>query len=57
VCEGVGEVCEMAMDPEAEFLDVIGTKALEVFLLAIHSRLANGFYSPRPPPPQSKTGL
>jgi hypothetical protein len=25
--------------PEAEFLDVIGTKVLRVFLLAIHSHL------------------
>ncbi len=25
--------------PEAEFLDVVGTKVLKVFLLAIHSHL------------------
>jgi hypothetical protein len=31
---------------EAEFLDVIGTQFLLVFLLAIHSHL--GFYSPSP---------
>ncbi len=32
---------------DAEFLDVIGTKVLRVFLLAIHSHLfTNGFYSP-----------
>jgi hypothetical protein len=30
--------------PEAEFLDVTGTKAF--FLLAIHSHLYNGIYSP-----------
>ncbi len=31
--------------PKAEFLDVIGTKVLRVFLLDIHSHLSNGFYS------------
>ncbi len=31
--------------PEAEFLDVIGTKILRIFLLAIHSHLYYGFYS------------
>ncbi len=34
--------------PETEFLDVIGTKLLRVFLLAIYSHLYYGFY---PPPP------
>ncbi len=34
--------------PEAEFLYVIGTKVLRVFLLAIHSHLTKGFYSPPP---------
>jgi hypothetical protein len=29
--------------PEAEFLDVIGTKVFRVFLLAIHSHLYYGF--------------
>ncbi len=29
----------MSCDPEAEFLDLIGTKVLRVFLLAIHSHL------------------
>jgi hypothetical protein len=34
---------------EAEFLNIIGTKVLGVFLLAIHAVTAtNGFY---PPPP------
>jgi hypothetical protein len=39
---------------EAEFLDVIRTKAFRVFLLAIHSRLYSGFYSLLP---LSKSGL
>ncbi len=34
--------------PEAKFLDVIGTKVLGIFLLAIHSHLNYGFYSPLP---------
>jgi hypothetical protein len=29
----------MYCDPEAEFLDLIGTKVLRAFLLAIHSHL------------------
>jgi hypothetical protein len=37
---------------EAEFLDVIRTKVLRVFLLAIHSHLPNGFYPPPPPHPE-----
>ncbi len=39
--------------PEAEFLDVIGTKILRVFLLAIHthSHLSNRILLPLPPPP------
>ncbi len=37
--------------PEAKFLDIIGTKVLRVFLLAIHSHL---YYIYLPPPP-SKT--
>jgi hypothetical protein len=42
---------------EAEFLDVVGTKVLGVFLLAFHSHLysTNGFYSP--PSPPNKSGL
>jgi hypothetical protein len=32
---------------EAEFLDVIGTKVLRVFLLAIYSHLYYGFYGLR----------
>jgi hypothetical protein len=35
-------------------LDIIGTKVLRVFLLAIHSHLYCGFYSP---PPLRKSGL
>ncbi len=35
--------------PEAEFVDVIGTKLLRFFLLAIHSHLYYGFYPPPPP--------
>ncbi len=42
------------ISPEAEFLDVIGTKVLRVFFLAIHSRLYSGFYSLLP---LSKSGL
>ncbi len=38
-------------NPQSEFLDVIWTKVLRVFLLAIH-----GFYSP-PPPLLSKSVL
>ncbi len=38
--------------PEAEFLDVIGTKVLRVFLLAIHSQR---ILLPQPPP--RKSGL
>ncbi len=38
-------------NPEAEFLDVIGTKVFRVFLLAIPSYLHYGFYSLPPPPP------
>jgi hypothetical protein len=39
--------------PEAEFLDVIETKVLRVFLLAIHSHL----YKWTPPPLERETGL
>ncbi len=35
----------IVMHPEAEFLDVIGTKIVKVFLLASHSHLYYGFYS------------
>jgi hypothetical protein len=35
----------IVMHPEAEFLDVIGTKVLRVFLLAFHSHLYYRFYS------------
>ena len=41
-------------NPEAEFLDIIGTKVLRVFLLAINSHLYNWF---TPLPPLSKSGL
>ena len=40
--------------PEAEFLDVIGTKVFRVFLLAIHSHFYKRFYSPSS---MSKSGL
>ncbi len=33
------------MHPEAEFLDVIGTKVFRVFLPAFHRHLYYGFYS------------
>ncbi len=37
----------LKLTPEAEFLDVIGTKVFRVFLLAIFTvTSANGFYSP-----------
>ncbi len=38
--------------PEAEFLHVIGTKVLKLFLLTIHSH-----FTPLPPPSPSKRGL
>ncbi len=41
---------------EAEFLDVIGTKVLRVFLLAIHSPTTKEFYS-LPPPLLGQSGL
>ncbi len=44
------------MKPEAEFLDVIGTKFLRFFLLAIHCHLYLRIYPP-PPSPQRKIGL
>jgi hypothetical protein len=42
--------------PEAEFWNIIGTKALRMFLLAIHSLSATVkvFYQPEPPPPEQK---
>ncbi len=43
------------MNPEAEFLDVIGTKVLRVFLLAIHSQLYQLILLP--PPHLEKRGL
>jgi hypothetical protein len=33
------DICKVRLDPEAEILDVIGTKVLRVFLLAVHSHL------------------
>ncbi len=42
------------LSPEAEFWDVVGTKVLRIFLLAIHSNSANGFVSY---PPLSNSGL
>ncbi len=44
---------------EAEFLDVIGTKVVRVFLIAIHSHLyiLTNFNPPPPPPPLRKRGL
>ncbi len=41
--------------PETEFSDVIGTKVLRVFLLAIHSHLYLQILLP--PPPLSKSSL
>jgi hypothetical protein len=41
---------------EVEFLNVIGTKLLRVFLLAIHSHHHSRFLPP-PPPPPSKSGF
>ncbi len=41
--------------PEAEFSDVIGTKVLRIFLLAIHITSTNAFLSPSSPPPLSKS--
>ncbi len=46
---------EREKQQEAEFLDVIGTKVLRVFLLAIHSHLYKRILLP--PPPPSKSGL
>jgi hypothetical protein len=36
------------LGPEAEFLDVIGTKVSRVFLLGIHSHLTRDFTPPSP---------
>jgi hypothetical protein len=36
-------------EPETEFLDVIGTNVLRVFLFAIHSHICKQIYSPPPP--------
>ncbi len=48
-------VAKLSQDsPEAEFLGVIGTKVLRVFLLAIHSHL---YYVLNPPPPPPPTNL
>jgi hypothetical protein len=44
-----------AVNPEAEFLDVIGTKVLRVFLLTIHSQLYQLILLP--PPHLEKMGL
>jgi hypothetical protein len=41
--------------PEAEFLNIIGTKVLRVLLLAIHSHLYQRIFSPSFP--LSKSGL
>jgi hypothetical protein len=45
--------------PKAEFLDVIGTKVLRVFLLVFHSHLFYGLYPPPTPPtpPEAKVVL
>jgi hypothetical protein len=37
-----------SVNPEAEFLDVIGTKVFGVFLLAIHSQLYQQILLPSP---------
>jgi hypothetical protein len=34
--------------PEAEFLDIIGTKVLGVFHIAIYITFTNEFYTPSP---------
>ncbi len=39
VCVGLTDMKAKWTNPEAEFLDVIGTKVLGVFLLAIYSHL------------------
>ncbi len=48
-----------AIQPEAEFLDVIGKKVLRVVLLDINSHLyrLTGLTPPPPPHPLSKSGL
>jgi hypothetical protein len=37
--QAIFSILQLSSTPEAEFLDVIGTLALRVFLLAIHSHL------------------
>jgi hypothetical protein len=46
--------CILDGKTEAEFLAVIGTKVIRVFLLAIHSHFYLCIYSP--PPPYAKVG-
>ncbi len=48
--KGGGATCESR---EAEFLDLIGPKALRVFLLGIHRHIYQRI-SPPPPPPGQK---
>ncbi len=50
-------IYEEAVSPEAEFLDVIGTKFLRVFLLAIHSHLYQRILPPHPTQKLFETGL
>ncbi len=51
--------CNSGSCTEAEFLDVIGTKVLRVFLPEIHSHLYKKIFPPPPPPEQKwfETGL
>jgi hypothetical protein len=60
-CEWGVWACEVSLYcTDAEFLNVIGTKVLGVFFLAIHSPLNEKFLHPPPPPLDQKwfeTGL
>ncbi len=52
----LGSLVEVNQAILAWSLDVIGTKVLRVFLLAIHSLLYDGFYPfPRSPPPHPRS--
>jgi hypothetical protein len=49
MCPQEKKLLTYAVDPEADFLNVIGSKVFRVFLLVIHNHSPNGFYSPLPP--------